>query len=142
MLRTGRVVAVEADRVSVCFERPEACARCGACAGRRHQTVASIPGSARVGQTVDVEMPDAQVVKASLLAYVLPLGMLLLGVLLGARLFAQEALGAALGVVLMLSSWGVLRLIEKRMRSARAWQPRIVAVHEEGEEQNGNDADG
>ena len=49
---------------------------------------------------------------------------------------------AALGVALMLSSWGVLRLIEKRMRSARVWQPRIVAVHEEGEEQNGNDADG
>lgn len=141
MLRTGRVVATEEGQVSVCFERPEACARCGACAGGKHHTVVRVPGQAPVGSWVDVEMPDHQVVKASALAYVLPLLALLAGVLVGSLLFESEALWALAGLIFMGLSWAALRLIDRRMEKKQDWQPRITAIHEEGEENHGNEAD-
>lgn len=141
MRREGRVVASEQGRVSVCFQRPEACQSCGACAGHQHETLAWIPGDAPVGSRVEVEMPDQQVVKASLLAYALPLLLLLAGLFAGMRLFQSEIAGAALGIGLMALSYGLLRLAEKRMGKKRQWQPRIVAVQKEGETNYGTEAD-
>ena len=134
MLRTGRVIASEKGQVEVCFERPEACARCGACAGQKHHTLVKIPGEAPVGSQVDVEMPDQQVVKASILGYVLPLMMLLLGMVLGTLLFENEGMWAVLGLIFMGLSWLILRLAEKSMRKRAIWQPKILAVHEDSQE--------
>ena len=50
MQKTGRVISSEKGQVEVCFERPEACARCGACAGQKHHTLVKIPGDAPVGR--------------------------------------------------------------------------------------------
>lgn len=133
MLRTGKVVAQKNGRLEVCFERPEACAHCGACGGQKTETLVSIPGNVPVGRWIDVDMPEAQVLKASVLAYVLPLLMLLGGIALGSLLFRQEALWAVTGILCMGVSWFILRLIEKHMRRKDVWQPIIVAVHPEGE---------
>lgn len=141
MLRTGRVVDAEEGQVSVCFERPEACARCGACAGGKHHTVVRVPGQAPLGSWVDVEMPDNQVIKASALAYVLPLAALLAGILGGTLLFESEALWALTGLICMGLAWAALRLIDRRMGKKQGWQPRIAAIHEEGEINHGNEAD-
>lgn len=129
MLRTGRVVNAKNGEVEVCFERPEACAHCGACGGEKHETLVSIPGDAPVGSWVDVEMPDKQVLKASLLAYVLPLVMLFLGLWIGSLIFEKEALWAVTGIACMGLSWLLLRLIDKKVRRT-GWQPRILKVHE------------
>ena len=133
MLRTGKVVAASGGELEVCFERPEACARCGACGGQKEETLVKIPGSVPVGRWIDVDMPEVQVLKASALAYVLPLLMLLGGLALGSVLFSQEALWAVTGIACMGVSWLLLRLMEKRLRRRDTWQPKIVAVHEEGE---------
>ena len=138
MLRTGRVISSEKGQVEVCFERPEACARCGACAGQKHHTLVKISGNAPVGSQVDVEMPDQQVVKASLLGYVLPLMMLLLGMALGTLLFNNEGMWAILGLIFMGLSWLILRLTEKKMRKRAIWQPKILAIHEEAENKEGD----
>ena len=132
MLRTGKVVAAGNGQVEVCFVRPEACAHCGACAGQKEETLVTIPGSAPVGRWIDVDMPEGQVLKASALAYLLPLIMLLAGLFLGSLLFDKEALWAVCGIVCMGLAWGVLRLIEKNMRKKSVWQPKIVNIHEEG----------
>ncbi len=133
MLRTGRVVSAGKGEVEVCFERPEACAHCGACAGQKEETRVRIPGDAPVGRWIDVDMPEGQVLKASALAYVLPLLMLLGGIALGSALSLKEVLCAALGVACMGLAFWALRLMEKRLRRREIWQPRIVAVRAEGE---------
>ena len=132
MLRTGRVVSARDGELEVCFERPEACAHCGACGGQKEKTLVKLSGDVPVGRWIDVDMPEGQVLKASLLAYVIPLVMLLAGLWLGSLLFAQEALWAVAGIVCMLLSWFVLRLLDRRVRNRGPWQPRIVKVHEEG----------
>ncbi len=141
MIRTGRVISSEKGQVEVCFERPEACAHCGACAGQKHHTQVKIPGEAPVGSQVDVEMPDQQVVKASLLGYVLPLLMLLLGMAIGSLFFDNEGMWALLGLIFMGISWLILRLAEKKMRRRAIWQPKILAIHEEGDKDHGTEID-
>ena len=141
MLRTGQVISSENGQVEVQFERPEACAHCGACQGQKHCTVVKLPGSAPSGAWVDVEMPDRQVVKASMLAYALPLAALLLGMLAGRALFDGEGPMALCGVGCMAAAWLALRVIDRAMGKKRAWQPRILAVHQKGETRNGTDAD-
>ncbi len=134
MLRTGKVVAASGGELEVCFERPEACAHCGKCFGQKEKTLVKLPGDVPVGRWIDVDMPEGQVLKASALAYVLPLVMLLGGLALGSVLFSQEALWAVTGILCMGLSWVILRLIDKRMKGRDVWQPKIVNVHAEGEE--------
>ena len=90
MERTGEVIKVESGVLTVRFGRPEACERCGACGGEKHQTVIQISGDAKVGDLATVRVPEGHVAKASVLAYLLPL----LGLLAG--LFAGWALGGIL----------------------------------------------
>ena len=125
MLRTGKVVAADGGELEVCFERPEACAHCGQCGGQKEKTLVKFPGDVPVGRWIDVDMPEGQVLKASVLAYVLPLVMLLGGLALGSLLFSQEALWAVTGVLCMGLAWLILRLIEKRMKKKDVWQPKI-----------------
>ena len=131
MVRTGRVVSAKNGVMEVCFARPEACAHCGQCAGQKEETLVTIPGDAPVGRWIDVDMPEGQVLKASLLAYVLPLLMLLGGLALGSVLFEKEALWALTGIAFMGGAWLILRLLEKKMRARAVWQPKIIRVHEE-----------
>ena len=133
MLRTGKVIAARGGELEVCFERPEACARCGACAGQKEKTLVKIPGDVPVGRWIGVDMPEGQVLKASVLAYVIPLLMLLGGIALGSALFREEVLWAVCGVASMGLSWVFLRFVDKRMKRRDIWQPKIVRVYAEGE---------
>lgn len=132
MLRTGKVVSSKDGQMQVCFERPEACQHCQACT-EAHESLVAIPGDAPVGSRIDVDMPEKQVLKASTLAYVIPLIMLLSGLAVGVTLGMKEVWAAALGIACMGLSWFVLRLIDRRMRTQPGWHPRIVAVHAEDE---------
>lgn len=141
MIRTGRVVAEQNGQLEICFERPEACAKCGACGGGKHFSQVKIPGSAPVGSYVDVDMPEGQVLKASAVAYVVPLLLLLAGIALGMLLFTNEALWALTGFLFMGVAGMVLRKADQKMKQKKEWQPKIVAIHEEGENKNGTEAD-
>ena len=133
MLRSGKVVAAENGVLEVCFERPEACAHCGQCGGQKAETFVKIPGSAPVGRWIDVDMPEGQVLKASMLAYVMPLLMLLGGLALGSVIFENDLLKALPGIMCMGVSWLTLRWVEKRMKAKSVWQPRVVNVYGEDE---------
>ena len=133
MVQSGKVVAVSGNEMKVCFERPEACAHCRAC-GEIHESLVTLPGTAPVGSRIEVDMPEKQVLKASVLAYVIPLAMLLAGIAAGSALFRQEVWAALTGIACMGLSWFVLRFLDRRMKKNGAWQPRIVAVHEDGAE--------
>ena len=141
MIRTGRVVAEKDGQIEICFERPEACAKCGACAGGKHFSQVKIPGSAPVGSMVAVDMPEGQVLKASAVAYVIPLLLLLAGIALGMLLFTNEGLWALMGLLFMGVAGIVLKKMDRGLKQKKEWQPQIVAIYEEGENKNGTEAD-
>ncbi len=135
MLQTGTVVDTAQGSLTVEFARPEACEKCGQCNGSRHATRLTLPGDAPLGAQVTVRMPEGKVAQASLLAYTVPLALMLGGLFAAgplqpriapgwpADLFA--ALCAVLGLVL---AGGALMLINRRIQDKRDWQPQIVDI--------------
>ncbi len=127
MDQTGEVIEVNDGILTVRFLRPADCERCRACSGRMHQAQVMIPGKAEVGDRVVVRLPDGQVARASLLAYALPLGGLLAGLIVGWVLGGDvpALIGAAVGLCL---SFLVLSLGDRHRRGDNKWQPQLVAV--------------
>ncbi len=130
MLRTGRVTKENKHGVEVCFERLAACHGCNACGRDKKSTTVFVYGQASVGDTVSVEMPDAQVLRASLLTYLLPLAGLLGGLAVGSAVAPGKDWAMVLaGFVGMALSIGLLKVIDRRLGQRAAWQPRIVEVN-------------
>ncbi len=135
MLQTGTVVETAQGSLTVEFARPEACEKCGQCNGSRHATRLTLPGDAPVGAQVTVRMPDGKVAQASLLAYTIPLALMLGGLFAAGPLQLHvaptwsvdlfAALCAAIGLVL---AGGALVLINRLIKDRKDWQPHIVGI--------------
>lgn len=135
MIRSGEVVEKEGGMLGVVFERPEACAHCGGCL-HKHCSRVQIKGDAEIGDTVDVDMPDGEVVKASALMYIVPVCAFLLGLLLawlvyrgGTIRMAEDLFYSVCGVLACAVGLGMVWVVDKKLRKAQKWQPRVVAVH-------------
>ncbi len=136
MKRPGEVTQARNGMLQVTFCRPDACQSCGACEGGKKEHVIWVRGEAKVGDIAVVDMPDRTVVRASLIAYGVPLVFLLLGLVLGSALFPGNDLAAALGACIGLGgSLLVLKLTEKFRAGKPGWTPELVDVLEKGREE-------
>lgn len=142
MERIGEVTAVNGEMLSVTFCRPTDCEKCHACIGGAKQTTIEVKGEAKVGEFAVVDLPERVLLKASAIAYVIPLIALLAGMFLGGALFPEQRdtaslLGALIGLAISLAG---LMLTEKKRRSDPTWQPVLKKVipHNEGVVNNGN----
>ena len=135
MKRTGRVISSRDGMLQVCFERPEMCEKCGAC-GKHPETLVQLAGDAEIGDFVDVEMPEAQLLKVSLLVYLTPLAGLLIGLFAGMALFENELFWALSAIVVMLLSLLLVKTYDKKVKAKPALQPHIVAVRKKEDNEN------
>ncbi len=141
MIRSGKVIATQGNTLKVCFSRLEACDSCNLCGSGRDDTTVFIKGRAEVGDRVEVDMPESQVLKVSLLAYALPLLGLLLGLWLGTLLFSgQEIAVLLMGLAALGLSLAGLKLLDGKLGLKSRWQPRLVSVTPAGPETPGMDA--
>ena len=131
MVRTGFVKEKRNGQLRVCFQRPEACEGCKGCAKGLlpRQELLTVFGQAEVGDVVDVQMPEARTLRATLLAYALPLALLLAGLCIASACGLSDGLtllcaliGLALGVL-------AARGIDLRLRTDPKWRPTVVRVH-------------
>ena len=90
MERTGTITAVSGDTLEVTFCRPGDCEKCHACIGGEKKHVLLVKGEGHVGDVAVVSLPEQTIVKASALAYLLPLAGLFVGMLLGRADCAAE----------------------------------------------------
>lgn len=113
MRQFGIVKRVCGESVEVLVSRPAACKGCGACQmanNRPHTVIARNDASAEVGDTVALELPGQDLVRAVLLAYGVPLVMFLAGLGVGAlaaRSFGwtiDSSLASAIGGILFLAA--------------------------------------
>lgn len=146
LLETGRVVAVETDGVWVETIRKTTCGTCAAQKGCGHgmmnrisegrrSLIRALPGKLKPAQcTVDdevsISIPEEVILRGSLIVYILPLLIMLLGAWTGASLFPDNedpagGLGAVLGFA---AGFGLVRLHASRHRDDSAMQPVLVAV--------------
>jgi len=130
----GLVVELEGSKAKIRFLRGSACAHCGACltAGDNEmEVVLENTLGAKVGDRVAVDLSPRRVVQASLLAYAVPLALLLAGVFIGSRV--SDLFGLILGVLACGIAFVILRLVERRSRKKRRFQPRMVRSFDSGE---------
>ena len=137
MVKTGKVVANENGYVKVCFERPEACARCGQC-GDFRETLVRLEGNASPGDTVEVYFPEGQLLKYTAVAYLIPLAGILAGLLIGSLVFGSEAGEIVLALALGGAAACLVALYDRRVRKKGGGTPRIVKTV--SSERNGAEA--
>ena len=130
MIRQGKVVQSDQGRITVCFEPLEACGHCGMCSGGRQDQLVVLKGKAKAGDLVDVEMPDAKILKASAISYLIPLLGLILGLWIGTRLIPQNELAVLLfGLIGLGICFTGLKALDHRLGRSVLWQPQITAVY-------------
>ena len=132
MERVGEVVRILEDgKAVVRFERTKACKNCKMCAnaGENHAlTEVDNTLKANVGDMVEISLHSKSLIQATLIAYGIPLVLLLAGVIVGSMW--SDAIGAIAGIVLALVSFVILRLLEPRFSKVTTFKPRMIDIVE------------
>ena len=135
MIRSGEVTERNGGTVTVVFDRPAACGTCGGCSGAACAKV-ELTADADIGDAVEVEMPDKNILFASAIAYLLPLALLLTGLLGGTSLHASLApqinanlFAAVSGLLLFGAGLAAVRAIDRLLARRRRWRPRVLRVY-------------
>ena len=134
MMKFGQVMAYDeaTGEATIVYTRPDACAKCGACGGMGKPGSIRLRADCAVGDWVRVELPDGKFLRATAVAYVLPLACFLAGLFLGYSLSGGMELWALLGRAIGLRLSAVaLRLAELSVRRRPEWSPRVCAVYHE-----------
>jgi sigma-E factor negative regulatory protein RseC len=130
----GLVTAITDGTAQIRFLRGSACAHCGACltVGESEMEI-SLPNTlgAKEGDRVAVDLSPKRVVQASLLAYAVPLLLLIAGVLIGSRI--ADWAGLALGIGACGIGYLILRIVEKKSAKKKSFQPRMTRILDDWE---------
>ncbi len=151
MEEKGVVTDVNGETMTVEFERSPMCEKCGACerAQERMRMEMKRLQDADVGDRVQVELPEGALLKAALLAYGLPLVLLLLGLFVGKSLPGwlglpgnSDLYALALGLLLAAGAYLLIRRTEPKRRRRGSYAPQAVQLErlcmkEKEETQNG-----
>jgi len=128
MTEQGIVVEVPGPgRAVVAFRRSPACGKCRFCTAEGKDMLAEVEDLVGVspGQRVRVSLPSGALLKASILAYLVPASMFLVGVWGGYALTGSEWAGLGIGVTAL--ALGLLPARKATRRPGR-FTPRITAV--------------
>lgn len=140
MQQFGVVVDVQGEDAIVRFVRTKACAHCGGCISfgeNEAQVTLKNTLDAKAGDCVRVELHAKSVLEASLLVYILPLCLLLLGVAFGSRI--SDLAGILLGLLGAGSVYVALRLLEPRISRMTKFHPRMISIEPNEDIQGGNE---
>ena len=132
MVKYGQVTAYN-ERTGVAtitYIRPEACAKCGACGGLSQNGTIDLKASCEVGNWVKVVLPDGRFMKATAVAYVIPLVGFLAGLFAGNAFSGGNELwtlgGSLIGLLICVAG---LKLNEKRIAGNPDWMPHVAEVY-------------
>ncbi len=140
MTQQGYVIEiVDRSTAKIRMTRHSACASCGKCAttSEAKDIIVEVDNAinARVGDRVEVNMETMNVLKATTIAYFVPLTFLLIGVigtyyvLQGMNITSNiEAISAVSGLVFMGLAFLVLRLKDSKFRQSKEYIPVITKV--------------
>lgn len=148
MKEYGVVLSLENGNAVIGLKRNSACSSCGACElGSNHaQMEITLENTvdAKPGDTVEIQLPASQFLKASAILYLLPLVALILGIVLGYYAGVSldlnaDMIGAVTGILFTILSYVSIRRLEPRFRKNVDLSPTIISIYRgvKGEEDNG-----
>lgn len=121
------------------MQRHSACASCGKCATTSEQkdVIVEVDNAigAKVGDRVTVNMDSINVLKATAIVYMIPLVGLLGGtiatyyILQAAKVMSNiETISGGVGLALMLISFLILKINDKKFRDSREYIPVVTKI--------------
>ena len=122
MIEEGEVIKVEGEKVIISLPASQHCKKCGICVsatdGRRMLEI-SKDKKVKVGDKVEVSIPEGIVSRISFLLFILPLLVFILGYGLLRKLTGSEVIsGVGAGIGFLLVLYGIW-LYEKRIREIK-----------------------
>ena len=137
MIEKGEVIGTEGKLAFVKFVRTSACGNCTACgmASGEKQLIIDVLNTkgARKGDLVEIEIETKKALFSSMIAYIFPLVMLIVGVAAGYWLSGRgiikadrEIVSAAFGIGLTILSFTAIRLLEPVFKKKLVSTYRIV----------------
>lgn len=138
MKERGQIVEVTEDGLAVVkIKRSSYCSSCGACNMGAHQDemLLTIPNRLKgePGDLVELDLEATSILKASAIAYLIPLAALLIGVVLGYVLAYRvngnaELFGAIGGILMAILAFLGIRMMEPIFRRQRKYSPQMVTI--------------
>lgn len=141
MKEYGVVLNVENGNAIIGLKRNSACSSCGACElGSNHsqmELTLENTVNARPGDTVEIQLPASQFLKASAILYLIPLIGLILGIVLGyyiglALNANAEIIGAVNGILFTTLAYMSIRRLEPKFKKNTDLNPTIVGIYRGG----------
>lgn len=125
MEQVGFVRRIVGDKAELEVKRASGCGNCNGCASscevKAHYVVIKNSIDAKVGDFVELKGEPKSILKYMLILYMIPFAFLIAGVVLGDQYFkskgyaSYELLSFASGLVSLLISFFVIKLIDKRI---------------------------
>ncbi|NQT30652.1 MAG: SoxR reducing system RseC family protein [Candidatus Saganbacteria bacterium] len=129
---------VEGKIVEVAFKRTEACEKCRAC----HAIEEGLVGveavndiGAKIGDMVEIEIPSQELIKGSLILFLVPVLFMIVGYLVGAEFTSflglsnlSEIFGIIFALIFLAISFFISSWYDKNVRQRQALQAHIIKV--------------
>lgn len=133
MQETGTIISLNRDKALVLINRRQNCHGCTACQplGENYMQLEALNRlDARVGDTVEVMIEPRQIIKNSLIVFILPLLMMVAGYFAGVHLFSSrnEGTGILGSLSALVVSFFLIRLIDRRSRQTAENDAAIVEI--------------
>ncbi|MFC1496397.1 SoxR reducing system RseC family protein [Candidatus Margulisiibacteriota bacterium] len=131
MKETGKIIKMVVDIAEVEIEPSAACVRCKGCqvvSSGKMLLLAKNEIGAKVGDKIQVEIPESESIKASFLIFIFPLIALIVGYFIGVRLFVLEVFGIMFAIMFLGLSFLCLRLYDQLLKSRQDCRATIIAI--------------
>lgn len=138
MREVGRVIEIKEDYALVNVKRKSACGSCCACElGSSKKPEVDVKArrmiECEVGDYVYIEMTAPDMLRASAIAYGIPLLALMFGIVvsylvLGDKTGASEGLSFFTGLVFMGISFAVIHRYDNKLKESRKYEPALVEL--------------
>ncbi len=125
----GEIIELDGGNAVVKFKRGKACKNCNACLSfSDDELIVQIKNTldAKIGDKVEIVLHARSVIKASLIAYGIPIITLIAGALSGSLL--GDLYTAIFGILGAGTAFVILRLLEPRFERMSDFQPRMLSI--------------
>ncbi len=132
MKQAGIIIDVQGNKAVVQIKRATACGeKCGQCSGCEttiNKVEAINPINAKIGQTVIMELPDANVLFAAFIMYIVPIILLFGGIGIGYIVLKNIAFAIIIGVIVMILSFFVIKKMDGAFLKSEKFKPIITKI--------------
>ena len=145
MKELAKVTAVKGTRATVSVDKKDECSKCGMCLFPKNASSVDFSAvntvGAEVGDMVTIEKREGGNLIGALLAFLVPLILIGVSVIIGYTVLNSEIWILALSVIFIILWYTILAVIDKKLKNTLKFSVEIVEITKKGEDINDHTGD-